>query len=153
MGHNWRRNCLLIHVTERKIEGRIEVTEGRRRRRKQLLDDLKKMRRYWKPKEEALESTVWRTRFGGDSGPVVRQTTERMNECLTLRNFKMYQRVLQRRRIKRTQKHPQPCCTSKQVYNIQPMHAQRKRDRDFETPVTLLNCLVQDKSLLKYAVT
>jgi hypothetical protein len=41
MGYNLRRNCLLKHVTERKIEGRIEVTERRRRRRKQLLDDLK----------------------------------------------------------------------------------------------------------------
>jgi hypothetical protein len=100
MDHKWRRICLLKHVTERKIEGRIEVTERRRRRRKQLLYDLKKTRRYWKLKEEALESTVWRNRFGGDSGPVVRQTTERMNECLTLRNFKMYQRVLEHRRIK-----------------------------------------------------
>jgi len=101
MGHNWRGNCLLKHVTERRIEGRIKVTERRRRRRKQLLDELKKMRRYWKLKEEALESNVWRTRFGGGSGPVVRQTTERMNDCLTLRNFKTYQRVLESKRIKR----------------------------------------------------
>ena len=129
MGHNWRRICLLKHVTERKIEGRTEVTERRRRRRKQLLDDLKKTIRYWKLKDEALESTVWRNRFGGDSGPVVRQTTERMNECPTLRNFKMYQRVLERRRIKREQKHPLPCSTSKQVYNTPPTHAQRKRQR------------------------
>jgi hypothetical protein len=61
MGHNWPRNCLLKYVTERKIEERIEVTERRRRRRKQLLDDLKKTIKYWKLKEEALESTVWRT--------------------------------------------------------------------------------------------
>jgi hypothetical protein len=25
VGHNWRRNCLLKHVIEGKIEGRIEV--------------------------------------------------------------------------------------------------------------------------------
>jgi len=34
------------------------------RRRKQLLDDLKETRRYRKLKEEALERTPWRTRFG-----------------------------------------------------------------------------------------
>ena len=129
MGHNWRRNCLLKHVTARKIEGRIEVAERRRRRRKQLLDDLKKTRRYWKPKVGSLEGTAWRTRFGGDSGPVVRQTTERMNECLTFRNFKIYQRVSERRRIKRTQKNPPPCSTSEQVYNTQPTHAQRNKQR------------------------
>ena len=36
-----RRNCLLRHVIETKIEGRIEVTGRRGRRRKQLLGDLK----------------------------------------------------------------------------------------------------------------
>jgi hypothetical protein len=46
------------------------------RRHKQLLDDLKEKRRYWKLKEEALDRTLWRTRFGRDYGPVVRQTTE-----------------------------------------------------------------------------
>jgi hypothetical protein len=35
-------------------------------------------------KEEALDRTLWRTRFGRVYGPVVRQTTEWMNEwpCL-----------------------------------------------------------------------
>ena len=36
-----RRNCLLKIVIQRKIEGRMEVTERRGRRRKQLMDDLK----------------------------------------------------------------------------------------------------------------
>jgi hypothetical protein len=54
IGHILRRKCLLKHVTEGKIEGRIEVTEGRGRRRKQLLDDLKEKRRYWKLKEEIV---------------------------------------------------------------------------------------------------
>jgi len=36
-----KANCLLKHVVEGKIEGRIEVTGRRGRRRKQLLDDLK----------------------------------------------------------------------------------------------------------------
>jgi len=32
-------------------------------------------------KEEALDRTMWRHRFGGGFGPVVRQNTEWMNEC------------------------------------------------------------------------
>jgi hypothetical protein len=42
IGHILRRNCLLIRITEGKIEGRIGVTERRERRRKQLLDDVRK---------------------------------------------------------------------------------------------------------------
>jgi hypothetical protein len=60
-------------VIEGKLEGRTEMTGRRGRRRKQLLDDLKE---YWKSKEEALDRTLWRTRFGRGYGPVVRQTAE-----------------------------------------------------------------------------
>jgi hypothetical protein len=83
IGHILRRNCLPKHVTEGKSEGRTEMTGRRGRRRKQPLDDLKKKRRYWKLKEEALDRTLWRTRFGRGYGPVVRQTTERMNAGLS----------------------------------------------------------------------
>jgi hypothetical protein len=76
IGHILRRNCLLKYVIEGKLEGRIEMTGIRGRRRKQLLDDLKEKRRYCKLKEEALDRTLWRTRFGRDYGPVVRQTAE-----------------------------------------------------------------------------
>jgi hypothetical protein len=76
IGHILRRNCLLKHVIEGKLEGRIEMTGRRGRRRKQLLDDLKEKRSYLKLKEEALDRTLWRTRFGRGYGPVVRQTTE-----------------------------------------------------------------------------
>jgi hypothetical protein len=62
-------------MIEGELEGRIEVT-GRRGRRLKLLNDLKEIRRYWKLKEEALDRTLWRTRFGRGYGPVVRQTTE-----------------------------------------------------------------------------
>jgi hypothetical protein len=41
MGHILCRNRLLKHVTERKREGRLEVTERRGKRRKQLLDYFK----------------------------------------------------------------------------------------------------------------
>jgi hypothetical protein len=73
IGHILHRNCLLKRVIEGKLEGR---TGRRGRRRKQRLDDLKEKRRYWKLKEEALDRTLWRTRFGRGYGPVVRQTTE-----------------------------------------------------------------------------
>jgi hypothetical protein len=42
IGHSMCRNCLLKHGTERKTEGRVEVKGRRRRRRKNLLDGLKK---------------------------------------------------------------------------------------------------------------
>jgi len=43
---------------------------------KKLLDDLKDRREYSHFKEEALDRTMWRHRFGGGFGPVVRQITE-----------------------------------------------------------------------------
>jgi hypothetical protein len=58
IGHILRRNCLLKHVIEGKLEGRIEMTGRCGRRRKQLLDDLKEKRRYWKLEEEALDRTL-----------------------------------------------------------------------------------------------
>ena len=54
----------------------MEVTRRRGSRRKKLLDDLKETRGYSHLKEEALDRTVWRNRFGGGFGPVVRQITE-----------------------------------------------------------------------------
>jgi hypothetical protein len=75
IGHILRRNCLLQRVTEGKIQGGIEVTERQGRRRRKLLDDLKERRGYSHLKEEALDRTMWRVRFGGGFGPFVRQTT------------------------------------------------------------------------------
>ena len=57
------------------------MTRRRGRRRKKLLDDLKERTGYSHLKEEALDRTMWRNRFGGGFGPVVRQNTEWMNEC------------------------------------------------------------------------
>jgi hypothetical protein len=48
----------------------------RRRRRRQLLNDLKEMRGYCKLREEALGCTVWRTRFGRGCELVVKETTK-----------------------------------------------------------------------------
>ena len=74
-----RRNCLLQRVTEGKIQGGIEVTGRQGRRRRKLLDDLRDRRGYSHLKQEALDRTMWRARFGRGFGPVVRQTTEWMN--------------------------------------------------------------------------
>jgi hypothetical protein len=49
------------------------------RRRKQLLYDRKETRIFWELKTEALGRTVWRTRFGGDYGPVLGHAAELMN--------------------------------------------------------------------------
>jgi hypothetical protein len=72
IGHIVRRNCLLQQVIGGKIKGGIEVTGRRGRRRTKLLDDLRERRGYSHLKEEALDLTMWRARFG----PVVGQTTK-----------------------------------------------------------------------------
>jgi hypothetical protein len=46
------RNCLLKQVVDGRIDERIEVTERRGRRRKQLLDYLKERGGYWKLKRK-----------------------------------------------------------------------------------------------------
>jgi len=67
-----RRNCLLTYV----IEGKIEGTRRRGRRRKHLLDGLAEKKRILQNEMEALDHNLWRTRCGTGYGPVVRQTTE-----------------------------------------------------------------------------
>jgi len=76
IGHILCRNCLLQRVIEGQIKGGIEVTGRRGRRRKKLLDDLQERRGYSNFKEEALDRTMWRARFGRGFGPVVRQTSK-----------------------------------------------------------------------------
>jgi len=76
IGHILHRNCLPQRVIEGKIQGGIEVTGRRERKRRKLLDDLKERRGYCHLKEEALNRTVWRARFGRVFGPVVRQTAK-----------------------------------------------------------------------------
>jgi len=76
IGHILRRNCLLQWVIEGKIQGGIEVIGRQGRRRWKLLDDLKERRGCSHLKEEALDRTMWRARFGRGFGPVVRQATK-----------------------------------------------------------------------------
>jgi hypothetical protein len=84
MGHILRRNCLLKHI----IDGKIRETRRRGRRCKQLLNELKEARRYWKMKEEAQDRTLWRTQFGRGYGPVARQ-----NITLIVEDFVRYDYV------------------------------------------------------------
>ena len=78
IGHILRRNCLLQQVNEGEIKEGIEVTGRRGGRRRTLLEDLKERRGYSHLKEEALDRTMWRARFGRGFGPVVRQTAKRI---------------------------------------------------------------------------
>jgi hypothetical protein len=75
IGHMLRRNCLLKHSIDGKTEGRREVMGGRGRC-KQLLDDLRETREYWKLKDQAVDRTLCGSRFGRGYGPIVGQTTE-----------------------------------------------------------------------------
>ena len=52
------------------------MTGSRGRKRRKLLDDLKERREYSHLKEEALDRTMWRARFGRGFGPIVRETTK-----------------------------------------------------------------------------
>ena len=61
-------------LQEERQRRRIEVTERRGRRYKQLLDDLMGKRGYCKLKQEALNRVLWRTRFERAYGPLARQT-------------------------------------------------------------------------------
>jgi hypothetical protein len=76
IGHILRRNCLLKQVIEGKIKGEVEVTRRRGRRHRKVLDDLKDRKGYSHLKEEDLDKTTWRNRFGGGFEPVVRQNNE-----------------------------------------------------------------------------
>jgi hypothetical protein len=67
--HILRRNCLLQRVIERKMQGGIEVTGRQGRRRRMLLDDVKDKEGYSNLKEETLDCTVWKARFGRGFGP------------------------------------------------------------------------------------
>jgi hypothetical protein len=80
IGHILCRNCLLQRDIEGKIKDRIEGIGRRGRRRRKLLNELKERTRYSYLKEESLDRTKWRARFGIGFGLVVRQTAKGMDE-------------------------------------------------------------------------
>ena len=61
IGYILRRNGLLHDTLEGKMEG--GNASRLRRRRIQILDDLKNGKRYWELKEEVENREGWRTRF------------------------------------------------------------------------------------------
>jgi hypothetical protein len=66
LDHILYRNYLLNHV----IEGKVGVTGRRRRKRQQLLYDVKETRGYRTLKEEPLNRNLLRTDFGRGYGYV-----------------------------------------------------------------------------------
>ena len=91
-----RGNCLLKQFIEGKIKAEIEVTRRQGRRRKKLLDDLKDRRGYSHLKEEALDRSMWRNRFGRGFEPVVRLLDDddddddlltRSRKCLKIKSY------------------------------------------------------------------
>jgi hypothetical protein len=69
------------------------VTGRRGRRRRKLLDDLKERRGYSHLKEEALDRTMWRARFGKSFGPVIRQIIKRMYKKKLLETFSFSRQI------------------------------------------------------------
>jgi hypothetical protein len=76
IGHSLRRNCILKHVIEEKIEVSLEVMGRRERRRKLLLENLKETKEYCKLEEGTPEGILWRIRYVRNDGPVTRHTME-----------------------------------------------------------------------------
>jgi hypothetical protein len=65
IGHVLRRKCLLKHVIEGKLEGRIEVMGRRGRRRKQILMTLRKIgdtgnRKRGSTRSHCVENSLWK---------------------------------------------------------------------------------------------
>jgi hypothetical protein len=69
-GHMLRINCRPRQVIEGQIQGGIEVTGRRGRRRRNLLDDRNERRGYSHLKDAVPDRTVLNTRFGRGFGPV-----------------------------------------------------------------------------------
>jgi hypothetical protein len=67
--HTTRFRSVLATYIEGNIVGWVDVKGRRGRRSKRLLDDIKERKGYCKLKEQALDRTLWRTRFGRVYGP------------------------------------------------------------------------------------
>jgi hypothetical protein len=74
IGHILRKNCLLKHITEEKNTKSDRSDGKKKKKRKQLLDDLTETRGYWELKEEELDGTFCETVFVRGNVPVLKQT-------------------------------------------------------------------------------
>jgi hypothetical protein len=67
-------HCFLKQVIEGKIKDRLKLQEDEEEDVRSYWMTFKDRRGYSHLKEEALDRTVWRNRFGRGFGPVVSQT-------------------------------------------------------------------------------
>jgi hypothetical protein len=67
------RNYLLKHVIAGKTTENVEGTEDEKGDGSLYRKTLAKRKRYWAFKEDALNRILWRTSFGRNYGPVIRQ--------------------------------------------------------------------------------
>ena len=65
------RLLMMIYIYIYINKGADRSDKKTRKKRKKLLDDLKDRRGYCQLKEETLDRTMWRNRFGRGFGPVV----------------------------------------------------------------------------------
>jgi hypothetical protein len=72
IGYSLFSQCLLKHITH----GKTELTEDEEEVVSSYHVILMKNRRYQNLEDEALDRSLWRTRFGSGCGPVVKQTTD-----------------------------------------------------------------------------
>jgi hypothetical protein len=70
-----RRKCFLKRI----VKGKTELTKRRGRRRKHMLDVRKEKKSFWKLKEDALNCSVWRTRFVRSYGQFAIQNDIKFN--------------------------------------------------------------------------
>jgi hypothetical protein len=63
---------VISYLIKRVLEGKIEGRGRRGRRRKELLDDLKDTKPYWKWKQKVLNLSLLKTRFGRGYGYLAR---------------------------------------------------------------------------------
>jgi hypothetical protein len=77
----------LLHFSKALAEIKTEGKRRQGRRRKQLHGDVKERKMYWNLKEEALDRTVWRNRFGRGYGPIAKQITHYRGAFSFKQNF------------------------------------------------------------------
>ena len=70
-----RKQCIIIHFTE----GNTEGGRGRRRRRRQIPDELKQKGIFLKWKNEGTNQPLLTSLFGKEYGSTCRNTDNRMN--------------------------------------------------------------------------
>jgi hypothetical protein len=75
------------------LKGEMEVSRRRGRRRTKLLAELKDRKGYSHLKEEALDRTMWRNRFGRGFGPVVSRTEYILNEGMNEAHLLIYIKI------------------------------------------------------------